>query len=170
MPNNLKGYDGFQVLRSVFDVDKNCLRVCIVDGSSGGGGPIEVIIDHTSDSIRLGDGTSLVTTTLSGSKVGLDVNVVNSPTVNTPIITNITYGTINSEQSHAFNANTKRFRVRFRGSASMNLSYSVGTTGINYILLRPGCIYSEGDIQNSGSLTLYFRANNTGTVEILEWT
>lgn len=76
MPNNLKGYDANQVLRSVFDVDENCLRVCVVEGTTGGGA-FEVIISHTDDSIRLGDGSQLVTTTLVLGKVGLDVNVLN---------------------------------------------------------------------------------------------
>lgn len=77
MANNLKGYDANQVLRSVFDVDKNCLRVCVVEGTTGGGGGFEVIISHTDDSIRLGDGTKLTTATQIGLKVGLDVNVIN---------------------------------------------------------------------------------------------
>ena len=77
MANNLKNYDGFQVLRSVFDVDTNCLRVCLVDGGAGEGSNVEVIIDHETDSIRLGDGTDLVTTTTLDGDVGLDVNVIN---------------------------------------------------------------------------------------------
>jgi hypothetical protein len=76
MPNNLKGYDANQVLRSVFDVDGNFLRVSVIEAESGGG-TFEVVISHTNDSIRLGDGTSLVTTTTIGPKVGLDVNVIN---------------------------------------------------------------------------------------------
>lgn len=39
-------------------------------------GAQEVIISHTDDSIRLGDGTDLVTTTTVGPDVGLDVNVI----------------------------------------------------------------------------------------------
>jgi hypothetical protein len=77
MANNLKNLDANQVLRSVYEVDDNCLRVCVVEGTTGGGGGFEVIITHTDDSIRLGDGTSLVTTTTVGLKVGLDVNILN---------------------------------------------------------------------------------------------
>lgn len=76
MPNNLKLRDGQQVLRSVYDVDKNCLRVCLVDGGAGEGPGVEVIIDHTSDSIRLGDGTTLTTVTTVSGKNGLDVNII----------------------------------------------------------------------------------------------
>jgi hypothetical protein len=77
MANNLKGLDANQVLRSVYDVTKNTLRVSIVDGSSGGGS-FEVVINHTDDSIRLGNGTDFLTSTYIGPKIGLDVNVINA--------------------------------------------------------------------------------------------
>lgn len=77
MPNNLKGYDANQVLRSVFDVDRNTLRVSIIDGSTGDGSGFEVIISHLNDSIRLGDGTNFFTSTTVGPKVGLDVAIIN---------------------------------------------------------------------------------------------
>lgn len=77
MANQLKNLDAFQVLRSVYDVNNNCLRVCVVSGSTGDGGGFEVIITHTDDSIRLGDGTKLTTATSLAGKVGLDVNVIN---------------------------------------------------------------------------------------------
>jgi hypothetical protein len=78
MAVDLKPYDYPQVLRSVFEVEDNCLRVKVVNGSSGGGGELEVLITHTEDSIRLGDGTNFITSTTVGPKVGLDVNVINS--------------------------------------------------------------------------------------------
>jgi len=77
MANNLKGYDANQVLRSVFEVEKNCLRVCVVEGTTGGAGGFEVIITHINDSIRLGNGTDFFTSTYIGPKIGLDVAVIN---------------------------------------------------------------------------------------------
>jgi predicted DNA-binding ribbon-helix-helix protein len=38
---------------------------------------ISLTISHTDDSIRLGDGTNLITSTAVGPKQGLDVNVIN---------------------------------------------------------------------------------------------
>ena len=76
MANNLKQIDAPQVLRSVYDTSTNCLRVCLVDGGAGSGPGVEVIIDHTTDSIRLGDGTTLFTGTTVGPKTGLDVNII----------------------------------------------------------------------------------------------
>lgn len=77
MPNNMTKYDAFQVLRSVYDVDNHSLRVTVVEGTTGDGPGFEVIISHTDDSIRLGDGTKLTTATSVGSKVGLDTYVIN---------------------------------------------------------------------------------------------
>lgn len=78
MSNNLKKYDANQVLRSVFDVTKNTLRVSIVDGSTGGGGGgFEVVITHLDDSIKLGNGSDLLTSTYIGPKIGLDTNIIN---------------------------------------------------------------------------------------------
>jgi hypothetical protein len=79
MAVDLKPYDYPQVLRSVFEVDDNCLRVKVVSGGGGGGGgDLEVLIDHTEDSVRLGDGTKFLTSTNALGKVALDVNVINS--------------------------------------------------------------------------------------------
>lgn len=40
--------------------------------------PQEVVINHADDSIRIGNGASLVSATTVGAKVGLDVNVLNA--------------------------------------------------------------------------------------------
>lgn len=76
MANNLKQLDAAQVLRSAYDPNTNRLRT---DASvSAVIGAVEVIVDHTNDSIRLGDGTSFLTSTTVGSDIGLDVNLINS--------------------------------------------------------------------------------------------
>lgn len=78
MANNLKQIDAPQVIRSVYDDTKNTLRVSILDADTGGG-TFEVIVDQANDSIKLGDGTNLITSSAApGSKHGLDVNIVNS--------------------------------------------------------------------------------------------
>lgn len=43
--------------------------------------PQEIIISHTDDSIRIGDGTNLVTSTAVGGKRALDIYVANEPSV-----------------------------------------------------------------------------------------
>lgn len=74
MANNLKGLDANQVIRSAYDEVNNRL---LVDATvSGSIGQFEVVVDHTEDSIALGDGTDLITSTTVGAKIGLDVAVV----------------------------------------------------------------------------------------------
>lgn len=73
----MKKLDAFQVLRSVYDDPLNCLRVCVVDGTTGGNSGFEVIIDYTNDSIAIAAGGQLLTSTAVGGKQALDVNVAN---------------------------------------------------------------------------------------------
>lgn len=77
MASNLSQLDADQVLRSVYDINKNTLRISLVDGGGGGGGS-EIVISHIDDSIRLGNGTDFITSTYIGPKVAIDVNVVNN--------------------------------------------------------------------------------------------
>lgn len=77
MANNLNRLDGFQVLKSVYAPSTNSLRVTVVEGSTGDGSGFEVIISHTDDSIRLGNGTTFFTSTTVSSKTGLDIAVIN---------------------------------------------------------------------------------------------
>lgn len=95
MAVDLKPYDFPQVIRSVFEVEDNCLRVKVIN-SSGSGGELEVLIDHTEDSIRLGDGTGFFTSTVSGPKRSLDVNVTSPITITDTGIVNNVYGEVNS--------------------------------------------------------------------------
>jgi hypothetical protein len=166
VPNNLKQYDAFQVLRSVFDVDKNCLRVCVVDGGSGG--PIEVIIDHTTDSIRLGDGTTLFTSTTVGSKTGLDVAIINSPIVTTPKITHINT-LASTETSHSFDTDMNRFEMIVEGFSRIQYAYANGDSGTTYDIVYPGARLVEDNIQAGSNVTIYFQTRFATKVIIKEW-
>ena len=64
MANNLKNLDGQQVLRSVYDETDNSLRVNAQIRAQIG--QLEIILDHTEDTVRLGDGTNLTSVTASG--------------------------------------------------------------------------------------------------------
>lgn len=66
-----------QVLKAVYDEPANRLRV-ITDATVNMSGQMEVAISHTDDSIRLGNGTSLVTALSSGGFVALDVTPMNA--------------------------------------------------------------------------------------------
>jgi len=67
--------DSGQIFKRAFDGDNDRLRVDAQISATIAGAQ-EVIITHVDDSIRLGDGTNLVTTTTVSGDVGLDVNVI----------------------------------------------------------------------------------------------
>ena len=49
-----------------------------IDVNIAGGAVLEVALDHTNDSVALGDGTNLYTSTTVGADIGLDVNLINT--------------------------------------------------------------------------------------------
>jgi len=63
------------ILRDIHDPVTQTIRTSATAVIAPG---LEINISHTDDSIRLGDGTSLVTSTNVSGKQGLDVNVINS--------------------------------------------------------------------------------------------
>lgn len=71
--------DAQQVLKHAFDDVTGRLRT---DATLSGDVVIgDIEISQTDDSIRIGDGTNLVTATVDGGKTGLDVNVINDITL-----------------------------------------------------------------------------------------
>ena len=90
--------------------------------------------------------------------------------VTTPTITNVTTPTAGTEFSHALAVGTKRFKVQIRGKSKIQLTYTSGASGTNYITVWPGNVYEEDSLDLSGGATLYMQTTKTGeTVEILEW-
>lgn len=73
---NVTQLDQQQIIQRSFDSDNDRLRVdaevSVVIGT------IDVNIQHTEDSIRLGDGTNYLTSSQVSGKNGLDVNIINS--------------------------------------------------------------------------------------------
>lgn len=64
------------ILRDVHDPVAQVLRTSSTLTLPSGG--IDIAIDQATDSIKLGDGTNLITSSLVNSKRGLDVNVINN--------------------------------------------------------------------------------------------
>lgn len=67
-----------QVLRQAFDETTDRLRVDSTATIVVPPGGLEINVQHTSDSIRLGDGTNYFTSTTALGKVALDVNMINA--------------------------------------------------------------------------------------------
>lgn len=64
-----------QVIKNVYEEDKNRLRVD-ADVTLAPTGSLEVSIDQATDSIKLGDGTTLFTSTSTSGHTGLDVAII----------------------------------------------------------------------------------------------
>ena len=172
MANNLSQLDANQVLRSAYDDSLNRLRV---DSSiSASIGAVEVIIDHVDDSIRLGDGVSLVSTTTVNSKVGLDVNIVNASlplgTGSTPLIANVLVPLAATESSQVIAAGTKRFTMKTDSLAEIKFAYIATTSGTTFVTIPEGASYEEQGLDLSSPITIYFQINKPGiTVEFVFW-
>lgn len=83
-----------QVLQHAYDDPTQTLRTTATAVIIGQ--PIEVEIDMATDSIKLGDGTTLFTSTTVGPKTGLDVNLINPSLLisNFPSTVDTNYGVV----------------------------------------------------------------------------
>jgi hypothetical protein len=116
------------------------------------------------DNIAISDGTNTLKVNPDGS-----INVV-SGGITAPTIANQVTLLANTEYSYTFPLNTKKFSLRTRGNAKLQLSFVAGQTGVNYITIFAGSKYEEIGIVTA-SITAYFQSNKAGeTVEILSWT
>jgi hypothetical protein len=168
MPISNHDLDGLQVLKEAYDPFLNRIRVdsaaTIVAPSA-----IEVIIDQANDSIRLGDGVTLFTSTTVGPKTGLDVSIINLPYPSTPNTQNISASSNATEYSYTFPANTKKFLIRARGNSILKIAYVLNGTSSNYVTINPGNTFREENIILP-STTIYFKASKNGEiVEIQSW-
>lgn len=90
--------------------------------------------------------------------------------VDTPAISNTTLGAADSESAIGLPAGTKRFLLRARGQAKLQLAYVSGQSGTTYMSLMPGAVYREQQIDSSASVTLYVQSNKASTVvELVTW-
>jgi hypothetical protein len=87
----------------------------------------------------------------------------------TPAIYNVSAPISGTEYSQALSTGTKKFLIRVRGNADLQLAFTNGDSSTTFITIPAGASYKE-DSLNLSSLTLYFQCNKASqTVEILEW-
>lgn len=167
--------DANQVLQHAFDESECRLRV---DAQfSAGGGAIDVNIDHTNDSIRLGDGTNFLTSTTIGPDVGLDVNLINDVTLDkdgigqTPAVSNVAMAVAGSEYSFALPTGTKKMTIKSRQKGKLQIAWVAATTGTTFLTVPAGTSYTIDNIDVGAGLILYMQSTkNTDTLEVLYWT
>ena len=90
----------------------------------------------------------------------------------TPGVLNLAMPTAATEYSIALPANTVRYEAHLRsGSAILQLSYSVGTSGTTYTTVPAGCGISEGPISSTATVSIYIQSPKGNQVlEIIYWT
>jgi len=83
-------------------------------------------------------------------------------------IFNIALGAVNTEQSQALPADTKKFLMKTRGKAELKLSHTATESGTKYITIPGAAVYE--DINFYSAETLYFQSPQTSdTVEIIAY-
>jgi transcription elongation GreA/GreB family factor len=166
--------DSTQILQRAFDETTDRIRADASVTIDHIDGEVSVEIDAADgDNIALSnaDGSKKVTVTTVGAKNALDVNVTNPEiTVSTPLVSNISMPTAGTEYTFTIPAGTKRFSIKLRGVAQLNVTYTSGASGTNYILISAGCEYNEENLDLGSGLPIYFQANkNTQVLEIITW-
>lgn len=74
-PLGMSLLDPGQIIKRVYDETNDRIRVT-TDATVNVDGEFEINLSHLDDSVRVGDGTSLITSTNVSGKQGLDVNVI----------------------------------------------------------------------------------------------
>jgi hypothetical protein len=85
-----------------------------------------------------------------------------------PTIYNVSVPTANTEVSQALSNGTKKFSIRCRGNAKIQLSFASGDSGTTYVTIPAGVTYTEDSVSFTGSL--YFQTSlPSQMIEIVEW-
>jgi hypothetical protein len=85
-----------------------------------------------------------------------------------PTIYNVPVPLAATEVSQTLSDSTKKFIIRVRGDAKLQLAFDSGQSGVEYITVPPGASFTEESILFTG--TLYFQTTKPNqVVEILEW-
>lgn len=92
-----------------------------------------------------------------------------APLYTTGKVENATVALADTEQSHTFPANTKKFEIRPRGNGIIKLTFDSGTSGTIYRTIHAGSFYSADNLATP-SLTIYFQSATAGLiVELTSW-
>jgi hypothetical protein len=152
--------DKQQIFQRAFDPTTDRLRVD--SEATVTLGTVEVIIDQTTDSIKIGDGTDLMAVNADGS---INVNIA---VAGVPAITNVSIPLANTEYTIAFPANVRSFYIKLRKGAA-KFAFTSGQSGSNYLSIYKGSNFALDNIKSNG-LSLYIQSNTASdTLEVLTW-
>lgn len=87
-----------------------------------------------------------------------------------PQVANVSIGLANTEYSYALPTNTKKFLLKLRAGAVLQLSYAGGTSGTTFFTVPVFNSYQEENLSVTG-VTLYFQSPSPSQIlEIISWT
>jgi hypothetical protein len=87
------------------------------------------------------------------------------------VVLNVPAPLANTEYTVTVPTTAKRFLIRMRNASRCQLSYTVGTTGTNYITMNAGTVYAEDSLMLNAPLSVYFRPSKPNeTAEVVYWT
>jgi len=97
-------------------------------------------------------------------------NITNDIEVSTtPVIYNKSVASADTEESQALTTGTKKFMIKVRGNARLQVSFVENESGTKFSTVPPGAVYKEEGL-NLTDFTLYFQTSKaTQIVEITEW-
>ena len=87
-----------------------------------------------------------------------------------PQIAILAMPTAATEYSIALPAGCRQFQIKLRSSASLQVAYVSGQSGISYITVPRHCFYAESDIKLDGTITIYMQSQVASQeLEVLTW-
>lgn len=156
---------GLNVLRDVHDVANQALRTTatatlVVPPS------FDVDITHTEDSVRLGDGTGFITSTVYGSKRAVDVNNLNTP--NSFSVNTLLMPSSSTVYTFTIPSGTKKINIKSRLTAKFKINFNNPITVTDYISIPAGSVFFQDNFLTLAPMTLFAQSNvNNDVLEIL---
>lgn len=157
--------DADQVIQQVYDETTQALRTSGIAVLTPPPGGLEVAISHLDDSIALGDGTNLLTSTTVGSNIGLDVNIINTSAIPVTItgapgtsindfneVTSVASGVLTTINTYTVPGGTTSFLKRIAVS---------GTNIARYEVLIDGNLVDRAYTNFGTQLNAYFDLDDT---------
>lgn len=91
-----------------------------------------------------------------------------TPVFTTQVIYNEVIAAANTEQSLSLTGVISGYMIKSRGKGAVKLSHVSGESGVKFLTIKPGAVYTDEHEYNN--LVLYFQSPTVGEiVEIVTW-
>jgi hypothetical protein len=102
------------------------------------------------------------------SPTGALSTVVEAATV--PTLANVAMASAATEYSYILPIGTLKYFIKLRGSARLQLAFTLGGSSTTYLTISPGCFYSDSGLNLTSTVTIFFQSPSAGQLaEIVTW-